>query len=150
MNTQRAEKNIRAYFKETMDDYKSYEPINTTIDTLFSNFENDNYSLLQKQGSLKTEIDDLTGTLRIYESTGSDKIAISSLQKKIVLLEDTILQIGFKLDTLRKNYTTKFEGWIVLHEYRCKNKYGGVELKSKYFEMDKDFNISLKSKFSKY
>lgn len=128
---QKMQKVIKNYLYQTLDDYKSYEPIefqpsdsifsDWTMDPLLPKIEAD-YARMKKiadslevvnkrKAALGYSLDDITDDINMYIlSTYYTTVAYSS-----------------KRDSIKNHYVSEFIGYGINHSFRANNRLGGTE-----------------------
>lgn len=136
-NQQKAERSVKSYLMEHLDDPKSYESVS------FREF--DQFKLNQLYAYIKDSIV-LEGTKnRIlelkHEIDSLSKINVdtttAAFEKDSETDESKMYQLN--IDRLKVEY--KNAKFIILHKYRAKNKNGGLELKEYQFILDENFEV---------
>lgn len=136
-NQQKAERSVKSYLMENLDDPKSYESVSFrefgqfNMNQLYA-FIKDSIVLEGTKNSilqLKHEIDSLS---KINMDTTSAAFEKDSETDELNMYQQNI-------DRLKMEY--KNAKFIILHEYRAKNKNGGLELKEYQFILDEKFEV---------
>lgn len=128
-NQKKAERLVKQYMKENIDDYKSYEPIK------FSELEP---ILVKEQAEkvLKVAID--------HKKSREDYIATTHYLDSTQLKEQLayIASIDADIDSLKRvcdaASVDDIYGWCFEHSYRSANKIGAMEKKTEIFYFNRD------------
>ena len=118
----KAEKMVKKYLKENLDDFKSYDPIS--------------FSDLQPI-YLKDKLGEVLHTLKDFKDTSFDETRIS---------EDSMFYatVCHDIDSVQLIYdqaiSSEIYGWKIEHSYRASNKLGATEKYTEVFEFDKDMS----------
>jgi hypothetical protein len=131
---ERATDSVTAYMKQNLDDPASYQPVKFgTLDTTMSNYtQDDKYFTLKSmsESELGEEADEMLNDRKLY----SQRSKANYYKNRRVA--------GLKgLDSLQKNFKPKLSGYIMLHSYRAKNKFGALTLHEPLFRFRKDLSI---------
>lgn len=153
-----ATETIKNEMFKTLYDFNSYEPIETTFDSLkkdkygdtliFSNVMMIKYAM-DDFDKAKKEFDDARETSEIYRPT---PYASSFSSKKYIDAQETMNKcykdmnfyisimdsLYIVVKELEKKCDGQFYGWFVTHKYRCKTKGGSPTIGTNYYFMDKD------------
>ena len=136
-NQQKAERSVKSYLMEHLDDPKSYESVS------FREF--DQFNLNQLYSFIKDSIV-LEGTKnRILELKHEiDSLSKINVDTTTAAFEkesetDELKMYQLNIDMLKVEY--KKAKFFILHEYRTKNKNGGLELKESQFILDENFEV---------
>ncbi len=143
---QKAEKLIKEYMKHHLNDYDSYQVVNTEKpDTAYKDYLVDDstgkslFSLLLAQKGLVNLEDSL---LTAYE----DKPIDLQSEPYITMSEKRLNKNKEKLDGLvslikerKDSYKKIFKGWSITQSYRAKNGFGALVLHTEIFQIDSAF-----------
>lgn len=168
----KAEKVIKKYLKETMDDYGSYSPVSFSEIKIVKSewkvpkelemeheFLLDYIKLLTQAGyevDITSDADYYIKDLEKYSDKEflkhindkfTDKVDVKSLSSGKA--KDKALWLEFKhyRDTIyasKKSFQPEFIGWKMTHKFRAKNRMGGTELNKVEFRFDKDITKVIK------
>jgi hypothetical protein len=140
--------NIKIYMQKNANDPLSYQPIKTTcIDTLMTG-DIQLYWL-----GIDTMVERMSikmNTESIVEHQGysmsSDKViadAIKEYQKDNIKRKEVIQEKMLQIDSINQavKSVAKVEGYLYLHEYRLKNKFGALVLKRQYIRTNPALEI---------
>jgi len=143
-------KTIRSYMSETLGDYESYSPVSYgSIDSLFTKPLDDKIieGVLIETLKRKKEAglgENIPITYSISESIEKMKKE-SHLYKETTILNWEIYEAQRRiLMSFIELFRPEFIGWEVMHKYRAKNRYGGIELFEYKFSLAKDFKSVMK------
>lgn len=156
---EKALETIREEMNKTLDDFKSYEPIETKIDSLKYDRYGDTLLVniilrtkltedlivgFEKDYKKAKELFDIWDDPRMYNFSSfaynKRKKAYDDLQIAAIGLEVLEKSKQEYLDTLLildKKHTGKLYGWRVSHKYRCNTKDGTPSLNHLVYFMDK-------------
>jgi len=143
---QKAESLIKEYMKQHLNDYNSYQVVNTEKpDTAYKDYLVDDSTgkalfsvLLAQKGLVNTEDSLLTAYLdKPFDLQNESYITMSEnrLKKNKGKLDDLINQIKQNKDSYKK----QFKGWSVKQSYRAKNGIGALTLHESTFYIDSAF-----------
>ena len=156
---EKALETIRENLNKTLDDFSSYEPIETTIDSLKNDIygdtlvvqwfhrmrlQDDLIKLFYKDYQEAKKIFDIWDDPRMYRYSN---FAYNKRQKayedmRIAQIGGAVTEESRKtyLDTLlalTQNHTGKLYGWRVSHKFRCNNPEGNPSIRNHVYFMDK-------------
>ena len=163
----KAEKVIKKYLKETMDDYASYSPVSfselTMVKTeweLPKELEPEFKKLVEiaekinKTGYSINTTSDANYYLKDFIYPEEDYVRhIKEEKKKKETLsrrsKQKALWLEFKhyqdiIYASKKSFQPEFIGWKMTHKFRAKNRMGGTELNKVEFRFDKDITKVIK------
>ncbi|NGM63514.1 hypothetical protein G5B30_16515 [Sphingobacterium sp. SGG-5] len=140
-NESKAQKAVKKYLKENMNDPKSYEDVKwSSVDTVFAPYKGTEKSLVQlyKMDSLISELKKLS----ILMVTNYDKY------KTYYKSTDSILNQHRKEYQLDSANYKEYIGYTITHIFRAKNGFGATVLNKNTFTLDKDLKevISVEDK----
>lgn len=150
---------IREEMNKTLDDIKSYEPIETKIDSLKYDIYGDTvvikhiFKMKLSDGVLDLMKDDYRKAKKLFDIWDDPRMynysSFAYNKRKKAYEELQIAKIGLEvleksreldLDTLlilTKKHTGELYGWRVHHKFRCKTKGGSPSLCDNVYFMDK-------------
>jgi hypothetical protein len=143
---QKAEKLIKDYMKQHLNDYNSYQVVNTEKpDTAYKDYLVDDstgkslFSLLLAQKGL-VNIDDslLTAYLDKPLDLQSDSY-ITMSEKRLKKNQQTLEKLVNQIKQFKDSYKKQFKGWSVKQSYRAKNGFGALRLETTLFIIDSAF-----------
>lgn len=144
---QKAKKLIREEFKETLNDYKSYEPV--SYGTLTPIYRMDKEVLLSPQQELQSAQDDYASWTKLSEEYkneyGEDSQKYLESLEVLALMEERLNeaeQLNPKLEQKPKEVI----GWTMDHKYRARVPAGGFRLFVTRFSFDKNMTMVLSTK----
>ena len=169
----KAEKVIKKYLKETMDDYASYSPVSfselTMVKTeweLPKELEPELTELIEVAKRINQQFGykiDLTQNADYYIERINANHFIDEINKyteekykkhtteefRNKLYEEKKIWLEFKhyqdiIYASKKSFQPEFIGWKITHKFRAKNRMGGTELKKVEFRFDKDITKVIK------
>lgn len=130
-NQQKAEKSIKTYLLENLDNPKTYEPTNfSKIDTASIT---DNYVYKIQNERLQSLISLLNRERESSKELNIDTLYFDDLKKDIKNIESDLINNMIKY---RKDYI-----WAVEHKYRASNKQGAIVIFTKRFILNDKFDI---------
>lgn len=141
---------------QTLYDYDSYQPVQTTVDSAFSSIYRDSlavkYALrisVLKEYSEKSinEARKYIDQAKIYAGSYYNQDTYQDYRDKAIKATvdaenyiDMMVLWQDSIKNINDSFTPEFVGWEAIHKFRCKSK-GGDALLSKYvYVFDKDFN----------
>lgn len=149
---------IRGTMNKTLDDISSYEPIETTIDSLKNDIYGDTlviqwFHRMRLQDGVTREfhkkyleakkIFDIwdNPSMYRYSSFAYNKRKKAYEDMKIAQIGEAVLEESRKayldtLLTLTQNHTGELYGWRVSHKFRCNNSEGTPSIRSHVYFMD--------------
>lgn len=134
------QKIIKNYLYETLDDYKSYEPIAfNPSDSLFSDWTMDPLLPLldAKYERSKRIADSLDREQQLKAALGySMREVLESWNDYIAATIFTKVTYNHIRDSIKNYYVSRFIGFGIDHSFRTKNRLGGVERRSFQFIID--------------
>lgn len=161
----KAEKVIKKYFKETMDDYGSYSPVSFSEVTIAR-------TKWEVPKEVDPEIEKLVEVTEKINRSGYGKINVASdaayhiqkLDEYIEIISNEkeldkyqlkkakewkVLWLEYKhyqdiIYATKKSFQPEFIGWKMTHKFRAKNRMGGTELNELEFQFDKDITKVVK------
>lgn len=120
----KAEKMVKKYLKENLDDFKSYDPIS------FSDLQP-----IYLKDVIQEDIDRLTDEVDKFSVfNDSDDAQLQSIYTEACHRADSLKNV---IDTVNG---TIIDGWKIEHSYRASNKLGATEKYTEVFEFDKDMS----------
>ena len=156
---EKALETIREEMNKTLDDFNSYEPIETKIDSLKYDRYGDTLlvnvilrtkitegmiDLFEKDYKKAKQLFDIWDDPRMYNFSSfaydKRKKAHEDMQMAAIGMEVSEKALQENLDTLLimdKKHTGELYGWRVSHKYRCKSKDGTSSLNHLVYFMDK-------------
>lgn len=164
----KAEKVIKKYLKETMDDYGSYSPISISEIKIVKSewkipkelemeyeFLLDYIKLLTQAGyevDITSDADYYIKDLEKYSDKEYVKHVKDKNDAKLLISRRAkvkALWLEFKhyqdiIYASKKSFQPEFIGWKMTHKFRAKNKMGGTELNELEFQFDKDITKVVK------
>lgn len=139
---QKMQKVIKDFLYQTLDDYKSYEPIEfQPADSLFSDWTMD--SLLPKIESDYSKMKAIADSLEI-ESKRKAGLGYSldnvtdDINMYIIATYYTKVAYSEKRDSIKNNFVSEFIGYGINHSFRAKNRMGGTERHNYQFVLSPD------------
>lgn len=163
-NEKKAEKLIDDYMFKHLHDYKSYEPVETTIDTLYNTPFTDDDCVqaasqidfhAQKADKYREEAESAERKMNIWSGGWSSTSRSEYLKaahdfyeakmNELIESREGIKNTKIILEKLPELDGKTQVGWIVNHSYRCNNRGGNSMLASRAFLMDKKFKTILNS-----
>lgn len=160
----KAEKVIKKYLKETMDDYGSYSPVSFSeltiantkwevpkeldpeLEKLVEVTEKINRSGFSNI-NVNSDADDILKGLKKMSTEKNKKKAEKDMIKKIENWKTLWLEFKHYQDIIyasKKSFQPEFIGWKMTHKFRAKNRMGGTELNELEFQFDKDITKVVK------
>jgi hypothetical protein len=125
---------IREHMREVLNDYSSYEPVKTEIDSAFSDqTEADKLLLWRAQRDLRDARHLLARTQ-------------DSLAYLAGIYPTDTNQLHHTIDRL-SNKPQEFVGWKVYHQFRAKNQFNATRLSYVVFWLDSSRSAIVKSKW---
>ena len=163
-NEKKAEKLIDNYMYKHLHDYKSYEPVETIIDTLYNVPITDN-ACIQAAAQMAMhseqcdeyieEAEDAERSMEIWSGGWSStarnewkKAARKSMEARInecVEYQELLKCAKIIVEKLPELDGKTQVGWMVKHSYRCNNRGGNSMLGTDVFFIDKEFKTILNS-----
>lgn len=160
----KAEKAIKKYLKETMDDYHSYSPVSFSELTMARTewkLPNELKPELEKLTEITNKINNQFGhTMKItsdadyhierinkYLGEKYNKFTTEEFKKKFEKEKKLWLEFKHYQDIIyasKKSFQPEFIGWKMTHKFRAKNRMGGTELNELEFQFDKDITKVVK------
>lgn len=156
----KANKLIKDYMYENLYDFESYEPMKTTIDTMYTDirFDKEAYALALVAGDKLDKVNDYLAEVRsaqtsmdIWSDSGTsygrskyneakDKCRdnLNAARKCMREMYASMLLILDRNEALEQNEKGEAIGWKVGHRFRCKTKGGNSTIGEYIFVMDKD------------
>lgn len=160
----KANKLIDEYMYKHLHDYKSYEPVETKVDTLYNSplFDEQCIQAALQRNQYEDLADEYESDARHDHSSmdiwsgGWSSTARSEYKKALKgYLENSAKQfeaMGKSAEAWKEAFLRIQElsgkehvGWMVDHTYRCNNRGGNSMISSTLFLMDKDMKTILKS-----
>lgn len=162
----KAERAIKKYFKETLDDYDSYSPV------AFSEMKiaKSKWEMTEEMCPELEKLIEITEEIRAgyFSDIKITSDADYYLKRVEILLEEDprmpldketikrieswkplLLEFKHYQDTIyasKKNFQPEFIGWKMTHKFRAKNRMGGTELNELEFQFDKDITKVVKTR----
>lgn len=163
-NEKKAEKLIDDYMYKHLHDYKSYEPVETIIDTLYNVPITDD-ACIQAAAQMAMyseqcdeyieEAEDAERTMDIWSGGWSstsrkewNKAARKSMEARInqcTQYKEVLKNAKIIVEKLPELDGKTQVGWLVRHSYRCNNRGGNSMLGTEIFFIDKEFKTILNS-----
>jgi hypothetical protein len=125
---------IKEYLSKTLNDFKSYEPIEYgSLDSNESAFaETDQYQLLkERRDYYKKQMNDANE--RAQNAELYDKRKAITLYKEAEANANSAGEFNKLILEGLDKFKGKFNGYIIRHKFRAKNAMGGLVLNQKYF-----------------
>lgn len=163
-NEKKANKLIDDYMFRHLHDYKSYEVVETIIDTLYNVPITDDVCFQaaiqmaihsEQSDEYKEEAEDAESTMDIWSGGWSstsrkewNKAAQKSMEARInqcIENQERLRYAKIIVEKLPKLDGKTQVGWLVKHSYRCNNRGGNSMLGTDVFFMDKQFKTILNS-----
>jgi len=159
---QKAQNSVKNYILKNVNDPSSYQSIEFgKLDSAFSKFIETDYGgcLVDSIINLKNECDTILSKYHEIKYTNSmsrlkyytwyegskydrtERHQMDSLLKGGVAIENLHNLLASRLDTLQKQYKPVFDGYIILHSFRAKNKMGNLVIEKYVFRLDKYFEV---------
>lgn len=136
-NQQKAEKSVKSYLMENLDDPKSYEP------SSFREFDQFNlnqlYAFIKDSIKLESTKNRILNLKQEIDSLSKISVDTSATSYEKNLEADNLELFQQKIKILKAEYRNA--KYIILHKYRAKNKNGGLELKEYQFILDENFKV---------
>ena len=165
-NESKAKKVIKEYFKETLDDYDSYTPMNYSelnmamtewkfpkeLEPELIKLTEVTKKINQQFGhTIKTTSDADYHIERINKYTGEEYKKHTTEEFRNRLEKEKILWLEFKhyqdkINASKNSFQPEFIGWKMTHKFRAKNRMGGNELNEIEFQFDKDITKVVKAR----
>lgn len=127
---------IKEEMRQTLNDFKSYEAVETTFEPLLDNAYGDTavYDALQTITTIEPSLESLA---RTYEQAKEYGLGNPDTEKRIA---EGRAKINACYDVIAERYAADGEqyGWRVTHKYRANNKLGGSILATQTYFMDMD------------
>lgn len=170
----KAERAIKKYFKETLDDYDSYSPVafseikiaetkwklskelepelNKLIEVVKKINNKFGYAIeITLNADYYIEINANHFIEEINEYTGEKYKGHITNEFREKLENEKPLWYKFKhyqdiIYASKKNFQPEFIGWKMTHKFRAKNRMGGTELNELEFQFDKDITKVVKTR----
>lgn len=120
---QRTEKVIKDYLQQKLKNPDTYESIKfSKLDTAFTTYIND--------PKYRAYMDSLDGSeVQIESGSASEKQSI-----KKAMVDSAFYQK--EIDSIKRNYVKKQNGWIVTHTYRALDRFGALSLHTSRFTLN--------------
>ena len=156
----KANKLIKQYMYESLYDYESYEPMKTTVDTLYADIRLDKeaYALamvgqknlekvneyLDKAKSAQRSMDIWSDSYTSYgrsqynEAKAMFRDNLNEARRCMRQVYAAMLKILDREEALQQCNKDEFVGWKVEHRFRCKTKGGNSTIGEYVFTTDKD------------
>jgi len=142
---QKAEKLIEEYLRKSLNDYKSYEPVEfSSLDTIFSSL--DTWKPYDSIARLRDAADVIAKTFKQENEKyfyNKPKLANSFLQDALKE-EDTVRTMTNLLDSMNRKFFPKRIGWKMTHTLRAKNAFGAVVLNKITYFFDENLTRVIK------
>ncbi len=144
----RAKKMIREDFKTTLNDYKSYEPVNYSVfDTLYTTLKNNSayktasFNLL----SAKTDLDFSKKELRSRKLLTYlySKKEVQEAEEQVKIDENRVNQCEKVVDSIKTCFQPQLVGVYLSHSFRARIPAGGYKLFNYEFLFDEDVTVIL-------
>ena len=174
-NESKAKKVIKEYFKETLDDYDSYSPMNyselnmtETKWKLPKELEPELIKLTEVVKRINQQFGytiEITSDVDYYiekidanhfieeinKYTGEKYKKHTTEEFRSKLEKEKPLWLEFKhyqdkINASKNNFQPEFIGWKMTHKFRAKNRMGGNELNEIEFQFDKDITKVVKAR----
>lgn len=146
-NEQKAKKAVKDYLSRSLHDFSSYEPVEfKEVDSSFTLYIRDpKYIAIATKQDLfaekfKAESEEFEkirssyGITRKNFKTTRKEMDISMKKSKVYL--DSITSLANQGKRFAENFKPEFNGHIIAHTYRSKNKLGAKVLEGYYFIVD--------------
>lgn len=157
---EKANKLIKQYMYESLYDFESYEPMKTTVDSLYADVRFDDEALSYAKAGRKS-LNEVSGLLDemhsaqqsmdiwsdSYTSFGRSKFEAArnefkekyeAVQQSLREVYMSMLKILDRKEYIEQNQNGEFVGWKVEHKFRCKTKGGNAAIGNYIFIFDKD------------
>ena len=134
---QKAEKAVKEYMLEVLDNPKAYEPISfTPVDTVYSGYDSITDSLygVYREASSSYRLEK-----ELYEDEYESfikKYYIERMQKS----QRTIDSLQSYADSVESNFVPRPLYLSLFHTYRAENKFGAIVKESHFFKISFDYN----------
>ena len=149
----KAEKLIKKWMSENLNDPKSYEPVSfSTLDSILTEFEDTpeaqkllSYTKEQlafiKKANQNLELADIwKGSYDSYSK--SQFYSYIDLADKYMAKNDSVEKLKKEYepiyDSAKEKFVPTLVGWEMSHKFRCKNGFGAQILSEKEFKFNKD------------
>jgi len=144
----KAKKLIKNQLKESLHDWKSYEPVKFgTLDSTFSTYldKEENVDIFLKYIKFKEEIDKLVEEVQDQDLEGyySDYY-IYKRNRLITEAKEKLDSMGYYgplVDSIKENFIPEFNGWELTHSFRANNASGNKVIGHYKYFFDKDITI---------
>lgn len=135
----KAKRLIREEFKETLNDYKSYEPVSFGV--LSPIYELEKEATMSPQQVLKSAQDDYATWTRLSEEYkneyGEDSQKYKESLEVLALIKERLAEAE-QADPVFEQKPKVVIGWTMEHKYRARIPAGGYKLFNTRFVFDKD------------
>lgn len=143
---QKAEKLINEYMKVHLNDYGSYQVVNTEKpDTVYKDYLVDDsvgkslFSLLLTQKRLVDLEDSLLNAYLDKPIDLQSDSYISMSEKRLTKNRETLNVLINQIKVSKDSYKKQFKGWGIKQYYRAKNGFGALGLHQGLFTIDSAF-----------
>lgn len=144
---QKAKKLIREEFKETLNDYKSYEPV--SYGALTPIYRQDKEVAMTPQQKLQSAQDDYSTWIKLSEEYkkeyGEESQKFKESLEVLALIKERISEAEQE-DSIVEEKPKEVIGWTMEHKYRARVPAGGYKLSITQFVFDKNMTMVISTK----